>query len=252
MTNFGKNIKKIRSIQKLSQSNFADLFGLSRASIGAYEEGRAEAKLDIIIRIAKYFSITVDELINKEITVNELYHFNIFDENISEKANIGNEVLKKIAFNNIPLVITQDLLIHSIESNIKNAENSISLPYLNPNHLGVLIDKKAFKYMPKEITDNDIVIVFTDFKIERDTNLADKFWLIKSMKSIYIGEIKRLNRNAFLFFPRDAAPISIGKDEIDFILPIEMHISKNPMFNSDESDKIRKLELQVNDLYNRL
>ncbi len=252
MTYFGKNIKKIRSIQKLSQSNFAELFGLSRASIGAYEEGRAEAKLEIIIKIAKYFSITVDDLINKEITVNELYHFNIFDENISGKVNIGNEVLSKLDFINISLVITQELLINSINSCVSEAENHISLPHLSEKHLAILVDKKGFKYLPNEIENNDILIVFTDFIIEPQTSLTDKFWLIKSSKSLYLGEIRRLEKNSYLFFPIDAAPISMGIKEIDFVLPLESLISRNPVLNTDESDKIRKLELQVNDLYNRL
>lgn len=252
MTNFGKNIKKIRSIQKLSQSNFAELFGLSRASIGAYEEGRAEAKLDIIIKIANYFSITVDDLINQEITVNKLYHFNIFDESISGNVNIGNEVLKKIDFQKIPLIITQELLINSIEVCLKDAQNHISLPHHKAEHLAILVDRKGFQYLPEEVENEDILIVYSDFKIEKDTSLADTFWLIKSDKSLYLGEIRRLNKNAYLFFPTDAAPISLSKDKIDFVVPVESHISKKPRFNTDESDKIRKLELQVNDLYNRL
>ena len=46
MSHFGANIKKIRSIKKLSQSAFADLFSLTRSSVAAYEEGRAEPKYD--------------------------------------------------------------------------------------------------------------------------------------------------------------------------------------------------------------
>ena len=49
MSYIGKNIKKIRSVKKLSQSAFADIFGLKRTSIGAYEEGRAEPKIDKVI-----------------------------------------------------------------------------------------------------------------------------------------------------------------------------------------------------------
>ena len=52
MTHIGKNIRKIRSVKKLSQQAFADQFGLSRANIGSYEEGRAEPKIAIIMEIA--------------------------------------------------------------------------------------------------------------------------------------------------------------------------------------------------------
>ncbi|MEO0331535.1 MAG: helix-turn-helix transcriptional regulator, partial [Bacteroidota bacterium] len=44
MSIIGKNIKTIRTIKHISQADFADIFDISRASIGAYEEGRADPK----------------------------------------------------------------------------------------------------------------------------------------------------------------------------------------------------------------
>lgn len=75
MSYIGKNIRKIRGIKNLSQSAFADLFAIKRASVGAYEEGRAEPKIAKITEIAKYFGITLDDFLQKEITVNDLYNF---------------------------------------------------------------------------------------------------------------------------------------------------------------------------------
>ena len=74
MSYFGKNIRKIRNAKKISQAAFADLFDLKRGSISAYEEGRAEAKIDTIIEIAGYFQLTLDQLLRKELTINEIYH----------------------------------------------------------------------------------------------------------------------------------------------------------------------------------
>lgn len=75
MSSFGKNIKKIRGVKKLSQSDFGAIFNLTRASIGAYEEERAEPKIDTVIGIAKYFGISIESLVAKELTVNEIIHF---------------------------------------------------------------------------------------------------------------------------------------------------------------------------------
>ena len=88
MSYFGKNVKKLRTVKKLSQNAFAELFGLTRASIGSYEEGRAEAKIDTIIEIANYFSLTLDQIIRKELTINEILHFDIFNEPIGAKSGI--------------------------------------------------------------------------------------------------------------------------------------------------------------------
>ncbi|WP_200977455.1 helix-turn-helix domain-containing protein [Echinicola sp. 20G] len=75
MSNFGKNIRKIRNVKKLSQQAFAELFELKRGTLGAYEEGRSEPKLETIIKIANYFSISIDDLLTTELTVNKLLKF---------------------------------------------------------------------------------------------------------------------------------------------------------------------------------
>lgn len=90
MSYVGKNIKKIRSVKNLNQSQFADLFELKRASIGAYEEGRAEPKIATLIEIAKHFGISTDDLLNKELSVNDLYHFDIFKKDYVK--NEGNQL----------------------------------------------------------------------------------------------------------------------------------------------------------------
>lgn len=75
MSCFGKNIRKIRNVKNMSQQAFADIFDLKRGTLGAYEEGRSEPKIDTLLKIANYFSITVDDLLTKELTVNKLLKF---------------------------------------------------------------------------------------------------------------------------------------------------------------------------------
>jgi DNA-binding XRE family transcriptional regulator len=59
----------------MSQTEFADLFNLKRTALGSYEEGRAEAKIDTVIKIADYFNLSLDQLLRKELTINEIFHF---------------------------------------------------------------------------------------------------------------------------------------------------------------------------------
>ncbi|WP_109301531.1 helix-turn-helix domain-containing protein [Aquimarina sp. AU474] len=75
MSFFGKNIKKIRGVKGLSQQAFAELFDLKRGTLGAYEEGRSEPKIETIIKIANHFSIQIDDILTNELTVNELLKF---------------------------------------------------------------------------------------------------------------------------------------------------------------------------------
>ena len=75
MSFIGKNIKKIRTTKGLNQTDFGKVFNLTRGSIGSYEEGRAEPKIETLKHIAKKFSISLDLLITTELTVNQLSGF---------------------------------------------------------------------------------------------------------------------------------------------------------------------------------
>lgn len=77
MSKIGKNIRKIRGVKKINQSDFANLFSISRASVGAYEEGRAEPKIETIIKISEHYNIPVDKLLKEEVQVNDIMNFKL-------------------------------------------------------------------------------------------------------------------------------------------------------------------------------
>ena len=116
MSYIGKNIKKLRSVKGLSQAKFAEIFDIKRASIGAYEEGRAEPKTDTIIKIANYFNLTLDDLLVRELTVNQLSGFDPNQEsstnNISKPTISTNLISKsklKVDLSNTEATIKRDI-----------------------------------------------------------------------------------------------------------------------------------------------
>lgn len=72
MSFFGINIKKIRQVKGLSQKAFADLFDLNRGVISSYEEGRAEPKIETIIKVANHFNLNLDKFLTETLQVNQL------------------------------------------------------------------------------------------------------------------------------------------------------------------------------------
>ncbi|GAA4431252.1 hypothetical protein GCM10023188_18600 [Pontibacter saemangeumensis] len=106
MSYIGKNIKKIRTIKNLSQAAFAQLFNLARPSVGAYEEGRSEPKIDTLVQIAKHFGVSIDALLTKELTINELYRFDIFKQNYQK-----GDVLIKVAEPEVPVRLPGDVAL---------------------------------------------------------------------------------------------------------------------------------------------
>src|SRR6201995_2066811 len=69
MSIISSNIKFLRKKKGLTQQQFADLVGIKRSLVGAYEEERAEPKYELLKTIASFFETTVDDFINE--TINE-------------------------------------------------------------------------------------------------------------------------------------------------------------------------------------
>lgn len=94
----GENIKKIRQAKKLSQADFSQLFNLARASVGAYEEGRSEPKIETLIAIANYFSISIDALLTRRLTISEIFKFNSLNEKLDQVHHLKGRAIRKNQF----------------------------------------------------------------------------------------------------------------------------------------------------------
>ncbi len=68
MSYLNKNIKELRKSRGFTQAELAERIGLKRAQIGSYEEFRAEPKIETIQKIAYLFGLSLDRLINEDLS----------------------------------------------------------------------------------------------------------------------------------------------------------------------------------------
>lgn len=128
MSLIGKNIKKIRSLKKMNQQEFADIFDLKRASIGAYEEGRADPKIKVVIEIAKNFGISLDDFLQKELTVNDLAHFDLFKDGLTPKVKHNLKPSLKINYSREITLYSPSNLLDLNEVDQESSSQKITLP----------------------------------------------------------------------------------------------------------------------------
>jgi transcriptional regulator with XRE-family HTH domain len=57
------NLKQLRNDRKLSQQRVSDMNGIPRSTYSGYENGVAEPNLCTIIKLAKFYKVSVDTLI---------------------------------------------------------------------------------------------------------------------------------------------------------------------------------------------
>lgn len=113
MSKFGKNIKKIRNVRGLTQTQLADLLEVSRGVISSYEEGRAEPKIETILKTAEVFHLSTDILLSSNVTVNQLSGFSL-PAIIQEPSNhLNSSVLSGensgIFPNNVAFILSKDI-----------------------------------------------------------------------------------------------------------------------------------------------
>ena len=58
-----KNVRILRKEKKITQEEMAKKLKIKRSLLGAYEEGRAKPRLDVMQRYCQMFGISMEELI---------------------------------------------------------------------------------------------------------------------------------------------------------------------------------------------
>lgn len=225
MSFFGKNIRKIRSVKTLSQQAFAELFDLKRGTLGAYEEGRSEPKIETIIKIANYFSIPIGDLLTKDLTVNALLKFNtdltLDHENVSQqifpnvpcitnenqedylKYNDKEAFIKDMPFLQLPVNPEKEFRAYTI-SNLEMSSNDKGL-FPKDIVIGEIIPKSVYK----KINNGHLVLaVFKDELVLRRCYISGNTITLRADHKIIedkeyaIKEVKELWRIRFVFYHR--------------------------------------------------
>lgn len=81
----GETISKLRANANMSQEQFAELFGVSRQSVQKWESNLSVPELEKLVKIAKYFDVSLDALVLKS------------DNRVTEELNYNKTLKPKYA-----------------------------------------------------------------------------------------------------------------------------------------------------------
>ena len=68
MSQAGQNLKYLRKLRGWTQEEFAAKLGIKRSLIGAYEEERADPRLEVLEIVGDIFKLSLDELLLKDVS----------------------------------------------------------------------------------------------------------------------------------------------------------------------------------------
>lgn len=191
----GRNIKKIRNVKGLSQQAFADLFALTRGNISSYEELRAEPKIDTVVQIANFFSIPLESFIQKDLSVNELLHYNTGFVLETEKLKV-NQQLINIPF--VPALYLDDYPSKHQEVGFINQLPQITVP-CNSKFPLLAVEVGDHETLPSECNFiNGDVLIFERVSKENIHRIINRMGLMIDHLEIRNGIFKEENNRLIL------------------------------------------------------
>lgn len=66
-----QNLKYLRKLRGWTQEEFANKLHIKRSLLGAYEEERAEPRIDVLEAVCDMFKLTLDEILRKDLSDNK-------------------------------------------------------------------------------------------------------------------------------------------------------------------------------------
>lgn len=243
MTLIGKNIRKIRSVKGLSQAAFAEMFELTRASVGAYEEGRAEPKLDTIITIANHFGISLDLIVKKELTVNELYRFDIFKTDLTDVVE-----LEQTDDRGREIVIVRQAELLDYQKNIENTAYLESLGAIELKNTMFKADR-VFQLGHSDHVEyshpiEGIEYVFAIRKELKSLKEDEKAYFLAITGDKYFFGRGKIGRTKIRLF-RSGEDIEIDKGDLKELWKVEKIISSLIDSNMDWMTRMDELEKRI-------
>lgn len=239
-----KNLKYLRQKNKISQQALAETLELPRTTLGDYERGKTEPNISMLIRMADYFDIKVDELIKDDLSHSDY------------------EILKTKVMRVLAISVDNDN-----EGNIELVDTKAEAGYLdsfqNPEYIRDL-PKIQFPNIPSG--------TYRGFEIQGDSMLPVEpgsviiASYIENLKSIKDGKtyiviskrdglvykrVKLDKKNNQLLLSSDNEvflPYELPLDQVGEIWQYYAHLS----FNDDKKVVATKLESQMEELMKRV
>lgn len=119
MKNIGKIIKQIREEKELTQQQLAELINMHRSNYSKVESGERDLSIEAINKIAKYFGMTIDQLVNFDGTVPE--EVTVEDKTVMEQVKLIQELEpeeKTMVFKMIETFLTKKKFKDFFQKNI--------------------------------------------------------------------------------------------------------------------------------------
>lgn len=238
MSNASKNLKYLRKLRGWTQEEFSNKLKIKRSLLGAYEEERAEPKIEVLEIVCNMFKITLDELILKDVSSTQ---GNSYLEKRRQLKMQNN--LSEIQF--VPMKAAAGYLAGYADPEFIDELNTFTLPMLSGGHY------RAFEIIGDSMlpTQSGSVIVGEKVDNLEEVKNSNTYIVISRNEGIVYKRILKNNRTkAKVTLVSDNPlyePYQVNTDEIVELWLAQMILAKT---NVQQRWDVNQLASLVNNL----
>ncbi|HEU4573437.1 MAG TPA: LexA family transcriptional regulator [Chitinophagaceae bacterium] len=236
-----KNMKYLRKLRGWTQEEFAQKLRIKRSLLGAYEEERAEPRIDVLEVVCDIFKLTLDEILRKDLSDNK---GNYLAKRRAQKMASGRS---DISF--VPVKAAAGYLAGYADPEFIDELNTFTLPMLSGG------DYRAFEIVGDSMlpTPSGSVIVCEKAEHPDDVKNNNTYIVVSRNEGIVYKRVLRSNRskNKFTLVSDNPLyqPYSIDKEDIIELWQARMVITKA---NQQQNWDVNQLASIVNNLQSQV
>jgi len=184
MSYAGKNLRYLRRLRGWTQEEFANKLKIKRSLVGAYEEERAEPRLEVLRSICQIFKLSLDDLFLKDLTETKANTY--LDKRRAMKTSADSEQ-RQIQF--VPVKAAAGYLAGYADPEFIDELNTFTLPMLAPGQY------RAFEIVGDSMLPTPSGSVIVGEKVEDMEDIkSNQAYIVVSKGSGIV--YKRINSNS--------------------------------------------------------
>ncbi len=213
-----KNLKYLRKLRGWTQEEFANKLRIKRSLLGAYEEERADVRIDVLEVIADMFKLSLDDLLRKDLSDNKGSYLS---KRRAQKLVIGRG---DITF--VPVKAAAGYMAGFADPEFIDELNTFTLPMLAGG------DYRAFEIIGDSMMPTPSGSIIVGEKIENleDVRTSNTYIVVSKTEGIVYKRLLKNNRlkNKFTLVSDNPAyqPYTVNAEDIVEVWQAQMVIAK--------------------------
>ncbi len=218
MSQASKNLKYLRKLRGWTQEEFAQKLRIKRSLLGAYEEERAEPRIDVLEVVADMFKLTLDDLLRRDVSDNKTSYIS--------RRRVQKMVQGRGDIPFVPVKAAAGYLAGFADPEFIDELNTFTLPMLSGG------DYRAFEIVGDSMmpTPSGSVIVGEKVQSLEELKTNNTYVVVSKTEGIVYKRVLKNNRqkNKYIMVSDNPAyqPYSVNADEIMEVWQAQMVITK--------------------------